>query len=197
MRGVEQRPALYDRLIQPLDRAALAQWRRRLFGALAGEILELGAGTGLNFGAYGPLAQITAIEIEPQHLVFARSRAWQRGARLLAADAQSLPFDDATFDYVTSALVFCTIPDPVAALREAARVLRPGGRLIQLEHTRTNQPLVDVGLAVIAPVWKTLAGGCVLNRDTPALLEAEGWRLLRHERYAAGLIRLIEATPAR
>jgi ubiquinone/menaquinone biosynthesis C-methylase UbiE len=193
MRGVEQQPALYDRLMQPMDRTILGYWRRHLFSELAGDILELGAGTGLNFAAYGPQARITAIEIDPQMIVAARSRA--ESVQLVLADAQRLPFHTAMFDYVTSALVFCTIPDPAQALHEVARVLRPGGRLIQLEHTRTNHPLPDAALTFIAPAWKVVAGGCVLDRDTPALLEKAGWRLLRHQRQAYGLIRLIEALP--
>lgn len=191
MRGVEQRPALYDRLVQPLNAGALGAWRRQIFAPLTGAILEIGVGTGLNLSAYSREARVIGVDVEPVLL----RRAVTRGAQAIVGDGERLPFAEATFDYVTSALVFCSIPDPAAALREVARVLRPGGRLIQLEHTRTNHPLPDSLLTLITPVWSTIAGGCQPNRDTPALLERSGWQLIRHDRRLSGLIRLIEALP--
>jgi ubiquinone/menaquinone biosynthesis C-methylase UbiE len=195
MRGVEQHPALYDRIVQPLNAGMLGAWRRQLFAPLSGEILELGVGTGLNLSAYAATARVTGIDVELALVRRASTRARQRSAQVLVADGQRLPFPAAAFDCVTSALVFCSIPDPATALREVARVLRPGGRLIQLEHTRTNNPVPDALLTAITPIWSTIAGGCRPNRDTPALLAQHGWRLLRHERQLSGLIRLIEALP--
>lgn len=191
MRGVEQHPALYDRVVRPLDTGKLGSWRRHLFASLRGDILELGVGTGLNLPAYGSDARVIGVDVALDLIRRARSR----GAQAIVGDGERLPFPDATFDYVTSALVFCSIPAPAQALREVARVLRPGGRLIQLEHTRTNHALPDALLDLITPVWSTLAGGCQPNRDTLALLEQSGWRLLRHDRRLGGLIRLIEALP--
>ncbi len=78
-------------------------------------------------------------------------------------------------------------PDSVQALYEVARVLRPASRLIQLEYTRTNYPLPNAALAFITPTWKAIAAGCVLDHDTPALLEQLGRQLLRHQRQAHGL----------
>lgn len=197
MPGVEQQPALYDGIVPPLNHLLLDRWRRQLFGDLAGDILELGLGTGLNLDAYGPGARITGLEINYDLIQAARPRATHRSVRLVQGDAEHLPFVDQSFDYVTSALVFCTIPDPAQALREVSRVLRPSGRMIQLEHTRTNQRLPDAVLDLIAPAWNLLAGGCYPNRDTAALLKATGWQLEYHERQAYGLIRLIVALPRR
>lgn len=195
MRGVEQRPALYDRVIAPIDAVALRQWRRRLFSTLRGEVLELGVGTGRNLPIYGPDARVTALDIERDLLWTARARSGDRDVRLMIADAQRLPVPGATFDYVTSTLVFCSIPDPRLALDEVARVLRPDGRLLQIEHTRTNHALPDAGLHAIAPLWTIVAGGCDPTRDTAALLLRSGWKLVRHERYGGGLIRLLESLP--
>jgi len=124
-----------------------------------------------------------------------RRRATQAHLPVLVADAQGLPFRPAHFRYVTAALVFCSLPHPVLALREIARVLRPDGRLVQLEHTTTEHPITDALLDLLAPAWKMVTGGCRLNRDTSALLTALGWHVVRHERYAGGLVRLIEALP--
>lgn len=191
MRGVEQQPILYDGVVGRLGTGKLGAWRRRSFASLSGDILELGVGTGLNLPAYGADARVIGVDVDLDLIRRARSR----GAQTIVGDGERLPFPDATFDYVTSALVFCSIPDPAQALREVARVLRPGGRLIQLEHTRTNHTLPDALLDLITPLWSTVAGGCHPNRDTPALLERCSWQLLRHDRRMGGLIRLLEALP--
>ena len=195
MRGVIQRPIVYDCLMRPLEGSVYGRRRKQLFGSLAGDILEIGAGTGRNLDAYGPQAHVTACDIEPDLVAMAWSRAAQRRMPVLVADAQRLPFRTAHFRYVTAALVFCSLPHPARALREIARVLQPDGRLIQLEHTLTGHRAPDALLDLLAPTWKSFTGGCVLNRDTTGLLTSLGWRLVRHERYAGGLIRLIEALP--
>ncbi len=195
MRGVIQRPIVYDCLMRPLEGRAYGRRRPQLFGRLTGAILEIGVGTGRNLDAYGPQAHVTACDIEPQLVATARSRAPQQHLPVLVADAHCLPFHSAHFRYVTAALVFCSLPHPALALREIARVLRPDGRLVQLEHTTTDHPSADALLDLLAPAWKMVTGGCRLNRDTAALLTALDWHVVRHERYAGGLVRLIEALP--
>ena len=195
MRGVIQRPVVYDCLMRPLEASAYWRRRRQLFGSLAGDILEIGVGTGRNLDAYGPRARVTACDIEPQLVAMARGRMARQRMSVLVADAQRLPLRTAHFRYVTAALVFCSLPQPALALAEIARVLRPDGRLILLEHTITDHRAADALLDLLAPSWKTLTGGCVLNRDTALLLTSLGWRMVRHERYAGGLVRLIEALP--
>ena len=195
MRGVIQRPLVYDWLMRPLENSAYARRRTQLFSDLRGDILEVGVGTGSNLDAYGPFACVTACDIEAQLVFTAQKRSKQRAPSLLAADAQRLPFRTGQFKYVTTALVFCSIPQPLEALSEIARVLQPGGRLIQLEHTTTDRRVPDMLLNLLAPAWKTFTGGCVLNRDTTGMLTALGWRMIRHERYVGGLVRLIEALP--
>lgn len=186
---------LYDAVVEPLNRFSVGRWRHELVGGLAGDILEVGVGTGLNLRFYGPAARVIGIDPEAALLAAALPRAQPRGYHLGLADAQALPFANAAFDCVVSTLVFCTIPEPVPALSEIRRVLRPGGKLIQLEHTRTGKPVPDAMLSLLTPAWSRISGGCHLNRDTPGLLEREGWQLCRHERRIGGLFRLLEATP--
>ena len=194
MKGVEQIAPLYDLVVGALDRGRLGAWRRELVGELNGDVLEVGVGTGLNLRHYGANARVVGIDPEPGLLPAARSRAAGRGYDLQRADARMLPFRNGSFDAVVSTLVFCSIPEPALALAEIGRVLRPGGRLIQLEHTRTGKGLADGFLDLIAPVWQVVAGGCRPNRDTAGLLEAAGWQILRHDRHYAGLIRLLVST---
>ncbi len=199
MRGVLQVATAYDAFVGAFDLAGLGALRRRLVGGLGGDILEIGVGTGLNLRHYGPQARVAGIEPEAALLRAALPRARARGYTLARAAAQALPFPDGSFDVVVSAIVFCSIPTPLlrAALDEIRRVLRPGGRLIQLEHTRTGHPLLDLPIDAFAPFWLRLSGGCHINRDTPALLAAAGWRVERHERRAFGLYRLLASSPER
>ena len=133
MRGVIQRPIVYDCLMRPLEGRAYGRRRTQLFGCLTGAILEIGVGTGRNLDAYGPQAHVTACDIEPQLVAMARSRAPQQRMPVLVADAQRLPFRTAHFRYVTAALVFCSLPQPALALREIARAA--AGRTLDSART--------------------------------------------------------------
>lgn len=197
MGGVLQAAAVYDAFVGAFGLAGVGRLRRRLVGDLAGEILEIGVGTGLNLRHYGPGARVTGIEPSPALLRAAVTRARARGHALARASAAALPFPDDAFDAIVSPLVFCSIPAPLLgpALAELRRVLRPGGRLFLLEHTRTDRPRCDAVIAAVAPLWLRLSGGCHLDRDTPALLARAGWRFARHERHALGLYRLLIAVP--
>ena len=197
MRGTMQLPRVYDWAMWPLEQLLYNRRRQDVFGSLHGCVLEIGAGTGANLAAYNAAACITALEIEPPAAQTAQARVPHGHVRVVVGDGQQLPFADRSFDYVTTALVFCSLPDPLAALHEIRRVLRPGGCLVQLEHTATNHPTVDWVLHAAAPTWKWFTGGCHINRDTAALLQQHGWHLQRHERHAGGLVRVIEALPPR
>lgn len=197
MRGVLQVAAVYDTFVGSFELAGLRHLRRRLVGQLAGDILEIGVGTGLNLRHYGPQARVTGIDPAAALLRAAVPRARLRGYALTLATAEALPFPDGSFDAVVSPLVFCSIPAPLLhpALAELRRVLRPGGQLLQLEHTRTGHPRFDAVIDLLAPLWLRLSGGCHLDRDTPALLTGANWRIERHEYHAFGLYRLLISTP--
>lgn len=195
MKGVEQIDWIYDMVLRPMNLLGLGAHRHRLVYDLAGDILEVGVGTGLNLHYYGPAARVFGIDPDRELLCTAYRRAERRRYQLQAADAQALPFADQSFDTVVSTLVFCTIPEPLAALLEIGRVLRPGGRLVQLEHTRTGHERPDAILDLIAPAWQLIAGGCHVNRDTASLLGEAGWRIQRHERHAGGFIRILISEP--
>ncbi len=185
--------ALYDRLCGANERSPLAALRADLLGSLAGEVLEIGAGTGANLRHYPRHIRLTCAEPDPAMLARARSRlAPSRGGppALILATAESLPVASGSVDAVVSTLVLCTVTDPVRALEEVARVLRPGGRLLFIEHVRaTGWPgrVQDV----VRPAWAWFAGGCTLNRHTEAAIAGAGFRFVHLSRRPLGRLPVI------
>jgi len=134
--------ATYDRFMKSTE-LGLAQHRATLLAAARGDVLEIGAGTGVNLGYYGDdVASLTLTEPDPAMLKRLQQRVDQSGrtATVLRAPAEDLPFDDERFDVVVSTLVLCGVDDQPRALREARRVLRPGGHLLFMEHVRSDDP---------------------------------------------------------
>jgi ubiquinone/menaquinone biosynthesis C-methylase UbiE len=131
----------YDRQMAKTERAGLRDLRRDLLAAASGQVLEIGGGTGANLPFYGPEVQSLTIT-EPEAPMMRRLERHAREqaplARVLRAPAEDLPFDDGTFDVVVSTLVLCGVSDQPRALRQIRRVLRPGGRLLFLEHVRSD-----------------------------------------------------------
>ncbi len=177
---------IYDRvLMAATQQAGLADLRRAALAQAAGEVLEIGAGTGLNLAAY-PRDSITRLVCtEPNEAMSSQLLARRDQApvavELVNASAEALPFADASFDCVVGTLVLCEVADPPAALAEIARVLRPGGRYMFLEHVLSS----DAGDARMqnrwAPLWRFASGGCNCNRDTLATIKGSGLRLDRAE----------------
>lgn len=173
--------ALYDRAFAASEEAGLREMRRRLLGQARGRVLELGAGTGLNLELYPHegLDCLTLTEPDPHMFKQLRRRASEHcpGADLVEAGAESLPFDDDSYDTVIVTLVLCTVPNQPAALSEISRILAPGGSLLFLEHVRSN----DSGLASwqdrLEKPWHFLGDGCHCNRDTVAALSATGFEV--------------------
>jgi SAM-dependent methyltransferase len=190
--------ALYDPLTAAAERAGLGAARRELLQNATGRVLEIGAGTGVNVEHYPPGADVTYTE--PDAHMAKRLRA--RGVDVVETGAERLPFADASFDTVVSTLVFCTVPDVAASLREVRRVLRPGGRLLFLEHVRAEAgSRLERWQDRLHGPWKVLAGGCHCNRDFLSILDAESFAVdeLRREswRFMAPLVRPVVIGSAR
>jgi len=150
--------------------------RRRLLSSARGRVLEIGAGTGLNLRHYpaGIEELVLAEPYEPMtdRLERRRSRSG-RVARIVAASAEALPFEDGSFDTVVSTLVLCTVADPERAVSEVRRVLRPGGRLLFCEHVRSDSARIARWQDRLADAWAGLADGCRCNRDTLATISSQ------------------------
>lgn len=167
--------AVYDRLLEGTEEAGLRESRRRVLATAAGRTLELGAGTGANLELYpDSVTELVLTEPDPHMIKQLREKAaaGPRAVELVEAPAESLPFEDSSFDTAVATLALCTIPDPEAALAEAARVLKPGGRLLFLEHVRSEDPGLARWQDRLERPWRFFGDGCHCNRDTVATIAA-------------------------
>lgn len=184
-------PRLYDGCVGLLEPLGLSRLRRELSRGLEGAVLEVGVGTGRQLPHHPGGVSVTAVDPDVAALRRAAGRAPR--ARLVVASAEALPFTDDSFDWVIFALVLCTVRDPGAALGEARRVLRPGGRLRVLEHVRSPLPALARAQAVANPVWGALAGGCRLDRDTRQAIVSAGFSVTSERPHLRGHVIVLEA----
>ena len=184
----------YDRQISFFDKNWFTGGRQWLGQRARGRVLEVAVGTGRSLPFYPADVTITGIELSPAMLAIARQRAvtLDRDADLREGDAENLPFDDAAFDTVLCALALCTIPSPVAALGEMRRVLRPGGRLLLLDHIGSSWPPVYAAQWLIERVTSRSAGEHFTRRQLP-LVTAAGFEVVEAERLKAGTVERIHA----
>ena len=169
----------YDRQLAKVERAGLGELRHRLVETASGRVLEIGTGTGANLDHYGPAVEsLTLTEPEQPMLRRLEPHVRERAphATVLRAPAEDLPFDDGSFDTVVSTLVLCGVSDQPRALREVRRVLRPGGRLIFVEHVRSDDPKLAR--------WQDRMNGlnrfmacCECNRPTLDSMKEAGFRI--------------------
>ena len=178
-----------DRLISPgLRQKALARAR--------GKVLELGIGTGANLPYYPQSCEITGIDFSPEMLKRAARRTQDAHVpvRLLLMDIEALNFPDQAFDTVISTFVFCSVPDPLAGLREAKRVCKREGYVILLEHMRSENLFLARFMDLLNPLIHSLVG-CNINRQTMQALQEAGLLPLSVDISTGGHVRLIMAKP--
>lgn len=188
----------YDRMEAGAEVARFRAWRGLLWQRVHGpRVLELGVGTGKNFTYYPPNLSITGIDLSPRMLERAMRRAKHDniGVHLHIADAQALPFADASFDTVVATFVFCSVPDPVRGMQEARRVLVPGGQLLLLEHVLSRRPTLRLLMRLLNPFAVRLMGAHI-NRDTVANLDRAGFTIHQVDDLWGDVVKLIEAKPS-
>ena len=168
----------YDRMLAKAERDGLAAHRQALLTAAAGDVLEIGGGTGANLQFYDRRVR-TLMVTEPEKPMVRRLQAkiasQRPDAKVLRSPAEDLPFNDDSFDVAVSTLVLCTVDDPPRALREMRRVLRPGGRLLFIEHVRSDDPKLARWQDRLLPLNVRVAHGCHCNRRTVDAIASAGF----------------------
>lgn len=184
----------YDRNISIFERILFGDGRQWVCERARGHVLELAVGTARNLPHYPADVTLTAIELSPEMLAIGRRRAEQLGrpVDLRVGDAQALEFPDASFDTVVCTLGLCTIPDPRLAVAEARRVLRPGGKLLLLEHVRSPVRAVRAIERLLEPLAVRFAADH-LTREPLDYLRAEGFEIERLKRSKLGIVERVSA----
>jgi ubiquinone/menaquinone biosynthesis C-methylase UbiE len=193
----DQRAPTYDKSVDFGERLLLGDLRRAFGAELRGETLEVAIGSGLNLPSYaGAVTHAVGVDLSQGMLREAATRARDLGltADFAQMDAQRLAFPDASFDTVAISLALCTVPDPVAALRELARVCRPGGRVVLLEHVLSPNRLVALLERWWSPVQERTIG-CHLTRQTIATARDLGFAIDAERTRFFGVFRLVVARP--
>lgn len=168
------------------SRCFMEPLRREAVGQACGVVLEVGAGSGLNFALYvpGQVKRVEAIEPDATMRRYAEPRRQQASVpiTLTAAPAEALPFANETFDCAVATLVLCSVSDPLRSLTEIKRVLKPGGMLLLLEHVRAEGAIASHLQDLLTPLSMRLSGGCHWNRDTAQTVAQAGFQItsLRH-----------------
>lgn len=169
---------VYDPFVWLGEIAGMRRLRSALLGGVRGRVVEIGAGTGLNIAHYPDgIAELVLAEPEPGmcRRLERRLHRCARVALVVDAPAELLPFADASVDTVVSTLVLCTVGNPEGALREIARILRPDGQLLFIEHVRSGSRLLAAWQGLLSQSWRQFAGGCDCNRPTVELMRACGF----------------------
>ncbi|BBB28805.1 class I SAM-dependent methyltransferase [Neptunomonas japonica] len=170
-------PYLLDKVSRKLNTD-----RQRILPFLTGDVLELGVGTGVNFSFYSPNIN-SLIAVEPDAALLQRAAKQKAVLEVVQADkfylvqgdGHELPLASNSLDTVLCCLVLCSIPDPLRALSEIYRVLKPGGHLVLFEHVKSEHRVTHAFQQVLNPVWRPLACGCCLQRDTLQLIKQAGF----------------------
>lgn len=186
----------YDWVEGVPDRLGVSRLRRQLLRRASGNVLEVAAGTGKNLAYYPPDCRIIALDLSAEMLKVARERAAKlsRHVMCLVADAENLPFRDSSFDTVVSSLSTCTFPDPVAALKEMARVCSMTGKVLVLEHGRSDRDRLGRWQDRYEDLFAK-PFGCHWNREPLRLVRDAGLKLISAGRSFLGIFYRIEAEP--
>lgn len=186
---------IYDLMERPMGNMSMGEWREELIKRIEGKnVLEVGVGTGKNLSYYPDNLNVTAIDFSPNMLEKARARVKnKKNIKLIEMDAQKMDFADNTFDTVVTSCVFCSVPDPIKGLKEIRRVCKDDGKVIMLEHMRSENEIVGKFMDIInfipLNIW-----GANINRRTIENLKKAGFKKedTHYQDIWSDIVRLIE-----
>ena len=183
-------PWLYDVVMSWFERGPFGRWRSSTVHPARGLVLEIGAGTGLDFPHYQPEATVIATDPDVAMLARAKVRATGTAASisLVVADAEALPFRTEAFDAGVVGLALCTIPHPDRAMDEMRRVLRHGSAVRLLEHVRVTDRFLSRLQDLLTPLWMKIAGGCRLDRNAVACVADSGFAIESIRQHLGGYV---------
>ena len=193
----DQLAPFYDWACRVFELAARLR-RAELLRKAHGHVLDVAGGSGANLPYLAPDCVITAVDMSPGMLAIyqEKARAQKRQVETIEMDAEALAFADATFDCVVETLALCTIPDPVAALKEMKRVCKADGKILLLDHGSSSNRLLHSLQEHSSPWWLKVAH-CHLTRNPLALMQQAGLEPVAYRRYGSGIFYAIEAKPRR
>ncbi len=176
---------LYNTFMAPLENNRLKLKRAMLLEDVAGDVLEIGFGTGANLKhyPYEQLDSLTLIDASLPDYVNLKHLPKSLPLDIECGDVQALPFQDETFDSVVFTLVFCTVDVPLLGLSEIHRVLKPKGRIYFMEHVEPVREPYKNMFNKLTPAWKQVSHGCHLNRDTISAIHRSGFQLIDYHRF--------------
>ncbi|HML31948.1 class I SAM-dependent methyltransferase [Sporomusa sphaeroides] len=180
-----------------MDTMIPAKLRRKAVEQATGKVLEVGVGTGANLEFYLPGCQVTGIDFSLGMLQKAKQKLLRARVpvTLVEMDAQQMTFPDNSFDTVIATCVFCSVPDPIQGLKEVKRVCKQDGKIILLEHVRSENPLFGWLMDVFNPIALHVIGSNI-NRETIKNIQEAGIQTYSIEEYSGKIIKLIVASPA-
>ena len=176
----------YDVLVKRSEAKWYLKWRNQFFASLTGDILEVGIGTGQSMDCYNRDARVVGIDFSKEMLARARQRLAKSGKKnitLRQMDVENMEFKDNLFDYVTTSCVFCSVPNPIKGLREIRRVLKPGGRLIMIEHVLSDNLAIALLERIHNPITRFLVG-VNINRNTKQNIVDSGMVIIKEKKLA-------------
>lgn len=179
-----------------MDRMIREKWREDLLQHAHGKVLEVGVGTGSNLKFYPEYVEVTGIDFSPAMLEKARNKARKmpQSFDLIEMDAQQMEFPDNTFDTVVSTCVFCSVPDPVQGLKEIRRVTKAEGKVIMLEHMRSDNEVVGKAMDILNPIGLNIVGANI-NRKTIKNIEQAGMKVENEEFLMSSIMRRLILSP--
>lgn len=180
-------PRIFDLFMKPLEKRALSKRRSELIPQAKGNVLEIGAGTGVNFDYYidENISKLTVVELKLNNLITNKPLNSHININYVVGSVEKLPFSDEIFDSVVSTLVYCSVDNPEKALSEVYRVLKPGGRMYFIEHVLPEEKLYRNLVNALNDTWRCI-GKCNVNRETHSLIKKAKFRVESFEQFGKG-----------